>query len=68
MINATDFLDDFHAARAEALQKRMDRSHQWWAEYLQCLNDRTESILYRKQGIMLWIAQIACAITGVFYR
>lgn len=68
MINATDFLDDFHAARAAALQKRMNQSYGWWKEYLECMNARTESILYRDNGIMLWVALFACAIAGMFYR
>ena len=68
MINATDFLDDFHAARGQALAKRMDRSYEWWAEYMQATNERTADILYRKNGTMLWIALFACAIAGMFYR
>ena len=63
-----DWIDDYQAARAEALHRRMERSHEWWAEYMESLNERTAKILYKENSLMLWIALAASALVGVFYR
>jgi hypothetical protein len=64
MIDAGDFLAEFHEARALALRRRMESSPKWWREYL----DRTNAKAARDLAIKLWIALLASALAGAFYR